>query len=217
MAIFATNCAICGEAISEFTPNLMTSGVAFPPEHPLYPFCDAGLHQNCLLTWPHRREFAAGYFGGSGHSLERTSDWNLICGPLLYGPGGRPGWPYYAEIRLADWPIRLYSRFESWGEMLASQSWRRWCIAELSSRIEQLSPEFPATHRALRLLLLPSIVKTMISAEEHRSRYIAAVSLDLYGDAELVQYVADLRTAQADDHASVRQTATRILKRIQSP
>lgn len=118
MAFFIKDCAICGHAITDNTPSIATSGVAFAPPHPLYEFCDAGLHQNCLVNWPYRREFSAGYARGFGHLLRSEKEWTLICGPMMYGPDGKPGWPYYAEIRLFDWPMRLYSRFEEWEDYL---------------------------------------------------------------------------------------------------
>jgi hypothetical protein len=215
MAIFITECAICHQPFEKNSRVLATSGVAFPPEHPLYPFCDTGLHQQCLLEWPHRLEFSSGYFDVPGSVLQ-TSEWNLICGPLMYGPYGRPGWPYYAEIRLSDWPVRIYSRFEQWEIDLSAKSWRSWCIPEISIRIEELQSQFPATNIALQLLLLPRIIQRMTTASEYRSRYIATVSLGLFENEQLTPYIPALQNALSDDHASVREAVVRILKRLQS-
>jgi hypothetical protein len=214
MAIFVTNCAICGGKVTEDTPCVATSGVAFAPPHPLYKFCDAGLHQRCLVDWEHRREFSMGYVNGSGTILRREDEWSLICGPLSYGPHGKPGWPYYAEIRLADWPLRLYSKFENWGTFVGNKEWEKGFIPEINQAIEQLRLEFPQTDAELREYLWQPLLETMLNDPEHRSRYVAAVSLNLYDDDKLRAVIAELRQAKHDQHGSVRDAAYLILKRL---
>ena len=214
MAIFVTNCAICGGEVTEDNPCVATSGVAFAPPHPLYKFCDAGLHQRCLVDWDHRREFSLGYFDGSGTILRSEDEWNLICGPMGYGPHGKPGWPYYAEIRLADWPIRLYSNFEDWGAFVANKEWEKDFIPDINEAIERLRPEFPQNDADLQGYLWHSILNTMLTDPEHRSRYVAAVSLNLYDDDKLRNVLAELHQAKEDEHGSVRNAAHLILKRL---
>lgn len=113
-----TPCAICGDT-NLSRPFTATSGVAFPPGHDLYPYCDAPLHLDCLATWPDRERFSRGYFD----MWRRTSrgpvlladgpGWMLLCGPA------RPeSTPYYVEVRLVDWPIVLKSRWENWPDYM---------------------------------------------------------------------------------------------------
>ena len=112
-----STCAICGGGLDR--PYTATSGVAFPPDHPLWPYCDAPLHWGCLTTWADREEFSRGYFVGSlcaywsgcGTLLRAAPDWFLACGPA---EPGEP--PYFAEVRLAAWPLRLYSEWKDWSE-----------------------------------------------------------------------------------------------------
>lgn len=214
MAIFVTNCAICGGEVSEDNPCVATSGVAFAPPHPLDKFCDAGLHQGCLVDWEDRREFSLGYFNGSGTILRSEDGWNLICGPLGYGPHGKPGWPYYAEIRLADWPIRLCSNFEDWGAFVGNKDWEKYFIPEINEAIEQLRPEFPQTDTDLREYLWQPILNSLSNDSRHRSRYVAAVSLNLFEDEKLRSVIPELRQAKDDEHGSVRNAAHLILKRL---
>ena len=214
MVIFITNCAICDEKIAEDKPCVSTSGVAFPPPHLLYEFCDSGLHQRCLLEWEHRREFATGYAKGSGHILRSEDEWNLICGPLEYGPHGKPGWPYYAEIRLLDWPIRLYSKFEEWGSFVANREWEKNFIPEINQAIRKLEAEFPQTDDELRGDLWRPLLNTMLTDPQHRSRYVATVSLNLYDDKKIRAEIGALEQALNDEHGSVRNAAHLILKRL---
>lgn len=214
MAIFVKDCAICGCKISEDTPYIATSGVAFAPPHPLYKFCDTGLHQKCLLNWPHRRAFSSGYVLGAGHLLRIEKEWTLICGPLMYGPYGKPGWPYYAEIRFYDWPIRLYTRFEEWEDYMNQRLWRADYIHEINASIQTLENEFPRKNDELRRSLFKLIVRSMLEASEHRSRYISAVSLELYPDKNLCSIIPELELALNDEHGSVRNAAHNILKRL---
>ncbi|MFN3652397.1 MAG: hypothetical protein ACK47B_22710 [Armatimonadota bacterium] len=55
-------CAICKAEVDLGTDFFATSGVFFPPEHRLYPFCDAAIHWECYEPWPDREEFARQYF-----------------------------------------------------------------------------------------------------------------------------------------------------------
>lgn len=216
MALFPTHCAICKGELSEDALWLGTSGVAFSPPHPLYPFCDSGMHQSCLLNWEHRREFSSGYAQGSGHLLRAEPEWNLICGPLGYGPHGKPGWPYYAEIRLLDWPIRLYAKFEAWGHFIANKEWERNFIPEINDAIARLGTAFPQTDSDLREYLWGPLLNTMLTDPEHRARYVATVTLNLYDDEKIRSEVASLERALDDQHGSVRNAAHLILKRLRN-
>lgn len=125
-------CCICRQKIEKGEAWTATSGAAFGPPHPLYPFCDAPLHFSCLEVWPYREEFSRGYFEGalqyyeSGWSgvvadmpqlagtippyrLAAGSQWFLCCGPSRHGEK-----PHYAEIVLAHWPVVL--RLDDWHE-----------------------------------------------------------------------------------------------------
>ena len=217
MAIFVSECAICGGEITRDTPCVATSGVAFEPPHPLYEFCDAGLHQHCLVSWKWRREFATGYVKGSGDILRREEEWNLITGPLSCGPRAKPGWPYYAEIRLVDWPIRLYSRFEDWGSFVSNKEWEKNYIPEINHAIDQLYPDFPHTDDELRDHLWAPLLNTLLTHPSHRARYVAAVSLNLYEKDRIRSALAELRQAQHDKHGSVRNAVHLILKCLGEP
>lgn len=110
-----STCAICGERLDR--AYTATSGCAFSSGHPLWEYCDAPLHLDCLEDWPHREEFSRGYFEsavescqqGYGHLLSQTESWVLVCGPSC-----NMGLPYFAEVRLTDWPFRLYSKWKDW-------------------------------------------------------------------------------------------------------
>lgn len=115
-----STCPICGDKLDR--PYTATSGCAFAPKHRLWKYCDAPLHFDCLETWKDREEFSEGYFRsalwtyvtGYGSLLYQTDKWFLACGP-------KPpkGLPYFAEVRLKDWPFRLYSKFEQWTDFVA--------------------------------------------------------------------------------------------------
>lgn len=118
---FLITCPICGGDFKDGRSYTATSGVAFAPPHPLYEYCDAGLHLACLADWPRRAEFSKAYFDGSrqfaissGTLLAEDPDWILRCGPA---PKDKD--PYYAEVDVVDWPFRLYSRFEAWDSFVA--------------------------------------------------------------------------------------------------
>jgi hypothetical protein len=114
---FLTVCPICREGFHDGRPYTGTSGVVFPSGHPLYQYCDAGLHFECLEGWADRGEFSKGYFEmkrrgfiSIGTLLSEGPGWILGCGPA---PLDRA--PYYVEIDLEGWPCRLYSRWDNWG------------------------------------------------------------------------------------------------------
>ena len=110
-----TRCAICHGLLDR--PYTATSGVAFPPNHALFQYCDAPLHLDCLETWPDRREFSRGYFlnalatdwrGGHGTVLRARERWFLASGPHSAGT------PSYIRLVLRDWPFKLYSGWADW-------------------------------------------------------------------------------------------------------
>jgi hypothetical protein len=114
--IKGTPCAICGDA-DLGRPFTATSGVAFPEGHDLFPYCDAPLHLDCLAAWPHRVRFSRGYFEmwkasiqlGWPTLLAAGLDWMLDCGPAPLEK-----LPHFVEVRLADWPLVMKSRWEEW-------------------------------------------------------------------------------------------------------
>lgn len=118
---FLIKCPICKGGFNDGRAYTGTSGVAFGPPHPLYEFCDAGLHFECLERWAPRADFSKGYFEGKrstfmryGTLLASEPSWILGCGPAPIDKE-----PYYAEIDLVDWPCPLYSRWQSWDSFLA--------------------------------------------------------------------------------------------------
>ena len=104
-------CYICKQKIQEDEEWLATWGVPFVPPHHLYEFCDAPLHYSCLAAWPYREEFSLGYFQmfRYGHILAEGKLWFLSCGPSSKGER-----PYYVQVVLAHWPIRL--KLDKWHE-----------------------------------------------------------------------------------------------------
>jgi hypothetical protein len=119
---FLIHCLICKGGFKDGRPFTGTWGVPFPSNHHLFEFCDGGLHLDCLDQWPHRLEYSRGYFDmahagfvAMGTLLHDSPTWILGCGPARAEHE-----PYYAEVRLADWPMRLYTKFDAWPEFVAS-------------------------------------------------------------------------------------------------
>lgn len=56
----------------------------------------------------------------------------------------------------------------------------------------------------------------MIEAPDHRSRYISAISLELYPDEDLQAIIPLLEKAVDDEHGSVRNASHKILKRLRA-
>jgi hypothetical protein len=116
-----STCAICDGALDR--PYTATSGVAFPPDHPLWEFCDAPLHVDCLARWPDREEFSRGYcwqallwvWEGNGTLLHVARDWFLACHRILRGEEH----PRFASVRLATWPTGLSARWGEWDAFVA--------------------------------------------------------------------------------------------------
>jgi len=84
-----TRCPICNNKLDK--PYTVTSGVVFARTHPLWQFCDAPLHFDCLETWPSRIKFSEGYFnavlqhyqtGSGGFLLIQEKDWLFATGPV---------------------------------------------------------------------------------------------------------------------------------------
>jgi hypothetical protein len=216
MGFLASTCAICSGPITPETPVIGTSGCAFPESHHLWQYCDTQLHQACLADWRYRSEFSAGYFGIriGGHVLHETEEWRLCSGPVQYGPHGKVRLPYYAEIRLREWPVRLYSRFEEWDDFISSRKWQATSIPALNYEIEKFLPHFPASSAELEALLLPSIMAMLELGQDHRTRYVAVLALHLFGEkANIAEPLVKL--ALNDGHGSVRQAAHILLKSFQ--
>lgn len=134
-----SRCAIChellrGRGLDPDRPFTATSGCAFASTHRLFRFCDAPLHLDCLAAWPDRVEFSLAYFhgslegyrSGSGSLLYASTSWFLACGPIVEQAStiqARMAWhvgePVFAEVRLAEWPFRLYSKWRQWDAALS--------------------------------------------------------------------------------------------------
>lgn len=138
MALISANsrCAICGEPLSR--PYTATSGCAFRPDHRLFAFCDAPLHLSCLEIWPDREELARAYHDqaldawreGYGTLVHIGENWVLGCGPSTL-----PKLPYFAQVCLRDWPIRLYTRFDEW-DTFVSEGYRTSLSGDALSRAD---------------------------------------------------------------------------------
>jgi hypothetical protein len=165
-----TPCAICQGALDR--AYLATSGVAFPESHPLYRFCDAPLHLDCLEEWPHRLQFSQGYFAlfkqacqrGYATQLAIASDrsWSLGCGPCRrtctlkdFDRNRLNDWPYYVQVVLQDWPIRLYSYWNEWEAFVAgeySKGWEGGALLAAHQRmavVRTIAPDLPSLERLL--------------------------------------------------------------------
>ena len=156
-----TSCPICGSTdLSK--PYTATSGVFFDEGDELWRYCDAPLHLECLEHWQHRERFARGYFDlwrdqvtqGNGVLLAESPLWILRCGPA------KPeATPYFVEVDLAEWPIRLYSRWERWADY-AEHPYREGLTGEAlkaadaaMAEVRQVAPDLDAL-RALRQRML---------------------------------------------------------------
>ena len=83
--------------------------------------------------WPDREEFSAGYFDEAlkhfrsrANLLVERPAWISGSGPTKHNQTPRDipqrfnnELPYYAEVRLPDWPLRLYSHWQDWESFLA--------------------------------------------------------------------------------------------------
>ena len=158
---FLIECPICKGDFADGRAYTGTSGVAFAPPHHLYDYCDAGLHFDCLERWPHRLEFARGYFERSratfahyGTLLAAAPEWVLGCGPAPIASE-----PYYAEVDLADWPCRLYTRWQAWDSFIAGGyasgiiGGALLSATEAMSRVREIAPDL-ATLALLRCTTL---------------------------------------------------------------
>ena len=151
----SSTCALCGALVRE-RPYTATSGVAFESTHPLFRYCDAPLHFDCLERWPQRVAFSQAYFFGPVAMS--------VCVPperrallyfggelaLLCGPATPPESPYYAEVLLRQWPCRLYSKLAEWPDFVAG-GYRTPLVGEALVAAEQamttistLAPDLPA-------------------------------------------------------------------------
>ncbi|RKG76890.1 hypothetical protein [Corallococcus terminator] len=143
-----TRCRICGSGDLSL-PYIGTSGMAFPKGDELHPYCDALLHLDCLARWPHRERFSRGYFDrrrddpdrSNGVLLAERRTWLLRCGPA--SPDAEP---YFAEVLLIDWPMRLYSRWAQWDDYVAQGYGQRlsgealMAAGQVMSEVRQVAP-----------------------------------------------------------------------------
>lgn len=74
----ASTCAICGEKLDEHRDYMATSGVWYESDHPLYAFCDAGMHWDCYEKWPHRPKFAEDYVRSRAQANEENPYWGTV-------------------------------------------------------------------------------------------------------------------------------------------
>ena len=153
-----TRCPICNEKLDR--PFTATSGCVFSPEHPLWGYCDAPLHFDCLESWVHRVEFSEAYFnavvqyhesGNGGHLLKKDVNWILATGPCVIN-----SLPYYVEVRFREWPFRLYSRWQEWDKFISSE-FRNGIIGnalqlaeQTMDTIIQIAPDLSALTRLLQ-------------------------------------------------------------------
>lgn len=80
-----STCAICGEKLDEDRDFMATSGVWYDREDPLWEFCDAGIHWDCYLSWPHRARFAEDYARSRSQGVEDNPYWgNIYSDDHLY-------------------------------------------------------------------------------------------------------------------------------------
>jgi hypothetical protein len=112
-------CAICCELLGN-EPITATSGVCFAPPHPLYHFCDAPFHVRCVDHWEYRVQFSKGYYESyrQAHFSRKTL---LIEGDKWFlgvGPATRDRLPYYFQIAFSEWPQRIHTKFENYGEIV---------------------------------------------------------------------------------------------------
>ncbi len=144
---------ICGDLLKSGN-FIATSGCAFSPDHPLWRFCDAGLHFKCLESWSHRIEFAQGYYEmtlkghkeGYGTLLFESDDWFLASGPPAHNEI-----PYFVHILLRFWPIGLYSEWERWNGFIKT-GFREGLRGEALSAAENVTNQVAKYYPSLRYL-----------------------------------------------------------------
>ena len=164
MALIHTGsrCPICHDRLRR--PYTATWGIAFPPTHRLFPFCDAPLHLDCLATWPDREEFSEQYFvrrlaeywrGEWGILLEVTDRWFLACAPRVRTS------PFFAWVELRDWPLDLHSPRTEWTAYV-ERGFRHGLVGEaldaaetVMSEVRRAAPTFEALE-AMRLAAPPA-------------------------------------------------------------
>ncbi len=85
-----SRCRICGVPLGD-EPIVATSGVFFPPDHGLFEFCDAGLHEACFENWRHRDEFSRAYINAQKRRYRRSATWHIVLEKenvvVAYGTG----------------------------------------------------------------------------------------------------------------------------------
>ena len=214
LAVFVDKCVICSEAISENTPFLATSGCAFAQEHSLFPYCDTGLHQRCLLHWPHRREFSTAYFEqDETYRIYQNDEWWLGTGPFVSLPQGKVDFPYYIAVRFRDWPIRLYSRFADWPEYTAQKVWQPKCISELNDYVDEWITTIPADTDSILNLLIPPVLGMIQDKSNHKTRLFGIRVLERFGFDRIEKAIDAIRDATHDSHVAIQQAARALLNK----
>jgi hypothetical protein len=169
-----STCALCHGALDR--PFTATSGFPFAPDTRLFAYYDAPLHLDCLATWEDREEYSRAYFvrdlfgpwSGSRPLLNAAPDWFLACGPAGFGEG-----PCFIEVRLASWPIRLYSRWSEWGVHVAGGFRTRLSGAALDAANAVMAQVQP---------LVPSLEAIESILAERSAAPVGRRSLVEYGD-----------------------------------
>jgi hypothetical protein len=144
-------CAICGQSIRTKGPLFATWGVFFPPEHPLYRFCDAPLHWECYATWPQRQEFARGYLEMRAEGDRHNPYWGTAFRSDRVLVTVNPEPPGSVQVVLAETGSRLF---------VALDEWEHW-LADLMGAVEGLHPLEQAALREV----WPELRATLPTAE----------------------------------------------------
>lgn len=168
------------------------------------------------MNWPDRKNFARAYFHSSGAILLKQEElWAMYCGPFSYGPYGKVGLPYYVEICLKEWPIRLkcnlQNQLENWEAFVKNRQWEANYLADINEHINTFVNDFPCTKEQLESLLLSYILGMIEHGEHHRIRYAGILALEHFGELAK-QAIPLLLNAKNDEHGSVRQAAHILLK-----
>jgi hypothetical protein len=105
-------------------------------------------------------EFSEAYFNlalqqyesGHGYLLKKGFDWIFATGPCAAS-----SLPCFAEVRLREWPFRLYSRWAEWNEFVSGK-FRDDLIGgglevaeQIMTKIIKLAPDLTSLMRLLEL------------------------------------------------------------------
>lgn len=146
-----SRCAVCGDLLAKGQSVFATSGVWLPRDHPLWKFCDAPIHWECLATWPEREAFARerlralAKFQTYGPIVLSTDD-------VLVTVARRPNGPQIKVVVGATGAAE-YVRYDDWerwledGGALPAATVHPWQRLALEPLIPLLRRELPTTAR----------------------------------------------------------------------